>query len=180
MGDDSTNGRTHEPNLREITAELDGLKDLMLAKLDAVKELMTERDRLYKERDESRRIAVDAALAAAKEQTKASFDASEKAIGKAEEAQKAYNTAHNDLSKKLDEQNKATIPRLESEQRMKAIEIKIDEVRSAVGVLGGHAVGGRTVIETGRANLMLVVAACGSVISAAMFALLLVRSLLGK
>ena len=53
------------------------------------KEIIDERDRLYKERDDSRRTAVDAALTAVKEQTKASFDASEKAIVKAEEAQRS-------------------------------------------------------------------------------------------
>lgn len=125
-------GRTHEPSLREITVELDGLRTLVLAKLESLKELL-------KERDESRRTAVDAALTAVKEQTKASFEASEKAIVKAEEAQKSYNVAHNDLARKMDEQNKATMPRIETENRFSAMEEKLNAVKTSIAetVAGG-------------------------------------------
>lgn len=103
--------------LSEIKSELDGLREVVLAKQEALREIIDERDRLYKERDDSRRTAVDAALAAVKEQTKATFEASEKAIVKAEEAQKSYNSSHNDLSRKMDEQYKAMTP--QSEARLK-------------------------------------------------------------
>jgi len=46
------NGRTHEPNLREITKELDGLRGLM-----------NERDRWYTERDKWAKDAVAVAEA---------------------------------------------------------------------------------------------------------------------
>lgn len=143
MSDDGNGGRTHEPSLRELTAELDGLRELLLSKMESVKDVIDERDKLYKERDDARRVAVDAALAAAKaavdaaliavkEQTKASFEASEKAIVKAEEAQKSYNQTHNDLSRKLDEQNKMTMPRSETETRFAAIEEKFVSLREIV------------------------------------------------
>lgn len=103
---------------------------VLFAKVDAMKEVIDERGRLYKERDESRRTAVDAALTAVKEQTKASFEASEKAIVKAEEAQKSYTASHSDLAWKMDEQSKATMPRSETETRFRGLEEKINELRS--------------------------------------------------
>lgn len=129
------NGRTHEPNLRELTAELDGLKELLLAKLDAVKELFNERDKLYKERDDSRKTAVDAALTAVKEQTKASFDGSEKAIVKAEESQRQYNQGHNDLSRKMEGQYKDMLPRPEADAKFKATEEKIEGIKKEIASL---------------------------------------------
>lgn len=149
--------RTHEPSLRELTAEADGTKALILSKFDSLRELVDERDRLYKERDDARRTAVDAALAAVKEQTKASFDASEKAIVKAEEAQKAYNTAHNDLSRKMDEQNKATMPRLESQQRFDNLTKEVAELKGAVTISGGVVLGSKAVKDESRANLALII-----------------------
>lgn len=109
--------------------------------IDTLKALLDERDTVYTERDNARRIAVEAALTAVKEQTKASFEASEKAIVKAEEAQKAYNVAHNDLSRKLDEQNKATMPRSETETRFHGLEEKISDLREIVTLSTGRGAG---------------------------------------
>jgi len=158
-------GRTHDPTLHELTAELDGLRELLLAKLESNREILDERDRLYKERDDARRTAVDAALAAVKEQTKASFDASEKAIVKAEEAQKAYNSSHNDLARKMDEQNKATMPRAETEARFSALEEKISALREQAGIIGGERRGGSALKEESRQNISLVVAVIGMLVA---------------
>lgn len=160
-------GRLHDPTLNELTAELDGLRELLLAKFEAAKEILDERDRLYKERDDARRTAVDAALAAVKEQTKASFDASEKAIVKAEEAQKAYNTSHNDLARKMDDQGKATMPRAETETRFNAIEEKIGQLRQSLSDAGGERRGSVAVKEESRANISLVIAIVAALIAAA-------------
>jgi FAD/FMN-containing dehydrogenase len=142
----------------------------------SIKAINDERDRLYKERDEARRTAVDAALAAAKaavdaaliavkEQTKASFEASEKAIVKAEEAQKAYNASHNDLARKMDEQNKATMPRTESEARFRTLEEKINDLReSRSGDIGG-AHGRGAMKDESRANLGTLVALIGAALA---------------
>lgn len=123
----------------------------------ALREINDERDRLYKERDESRRTAVDAALTAVKEQTKASFEASEKAIVKAEEAQKSYNASHNDLARKMDEQNKATMPRTETESRFSSLGEKVEELRRTLAQGGGLVSGGKAVKDESRANTMLIV-----------------------
>jgi hypothetical protein len=87
--------------------------------------VIDEKDKQYDTRARAAEIAVQAALLAQKEQVAAAFLASEKAIVKAEEAQKAYNVAHNDLSHKMDEQNKATIPRLEAMAMLKAMDDKL-------------------------------------------------------
>ncbi len=50
MPGDAANQRTHEPSLRELTAQLDDLKDLLIEKDRAVRELMLERDRRYEDR----------------------------------------------------------------------------------------------------------------------------------
>ena len=90
-------------------------------KVTHLRELMDERDRRYTERADNDRRAVEAA-----------FKASEKAIQKAEEAQTAYNETHNELSRKLDDQNKATMPRTEIEARFQTAS---DNTRGNLGLL---------------------------------------------
>ena len=87
--------------------------------------IIEERDRLYDARFRAAEIAVVSAFDAQKEAVAAAFLASKEAIGKAENAQTAYNVAHNDLSRKMDEQNKATIPRPETTALFRAVEDKI-------------------------------------------------------
>lgn len=162
--------RTHEPSLRELTAELDGLREVLISKIDALKERMDDRDKVYRERDTDRKVAVDAALAAADRQTKASFEASEKAIVKAEEAQKAYNSAHNDLARKMDEQNKATMPRSETETRFSAIAEKVEEIRRTLAQGSGARDGGRMIKDETRGNIAIVVSVIGVLIALLMAA----------
>jgi hypothetical protein len=116
----------HELSLRELCAELQGFRTLM-----------EERDKRYDERDKrvdqsfrESKEAVQSALAAAKEQTGATFLASEKAIVKAEDAQRAYNQAHNDLLRKQD----LLVPRLEWEGRNKSIDDKLIDLRKGFEV----------------------------------------------
>ena len=155
---DDQNGRTHEPSLRELTAELDGMRNLLLEKIEATKGILDERDKLYTERALAGGKAVEAALKAAETLTNAAFAASEKAIVKAEEAQKSYNAAHNDLSRKMDEQNKATMPRTETEARMGNLSDKVDEVRSAIATSGGILQGGKIIKDDSRANIGIILA----------------------
>jgi hypothetical protein len=94
-----------------------------------IERILEERDRLYTVRFEASKTAVDAALIAQKESVANAFLSSEKAIVKAEEAQKAYNVAHNDLSRKMDEQSKGTIPRSEIMVLLRVIEDKVEAQR---------------------------------------------------
>ena len=84
MPNDHENGRTHEPNLRELTVETDGLRDLLIEKIERLREVMTN------------------SLSAQEKLTTQAFAASKEAITKAETAQTQYNTGHNDLLKKQD------------------------------------------------------------------------------
>lgn len=136
----------------------------LVAEFRAFRELMGERHERYKERDEARRTAVEAALIAVKDQTKAAFDASEKAIVKAEEAQKAYNASHNDLARKMEQQNQATMPRTETENRFKAMEEKVALLTGSFTAGTGHAQGAQSTRQESRANISLVVAVIGSIL----------------
>ena len=109
--EESSNLRTHEPNMRELTADLDGLREVMKAELRALNDLAVERDRRYSERDSSRQEEVKNALVAAKEQTSASFVASKEAITEAKKSQDSYNSTHNDLVRKMEKQSAETITR---------------------------------------------------------------------
>jgi hypothetical protein len=88
-----------------------------------------ERDRRYGERHIANQTAVDAAFQAAKEASSMALSSQEKAITKAEDSQKSYNTSHNDLLRKMDEQHKETLPRLEADGRFVTQAQKIEDAR---------------------------------------------------
>ena len=165
MKDEPNGVRTHEPSLRELTAELDGMRDLLLEKIEATKGILDERDKLYTERALSGGKAVDAALKAAETLTNAAFAASEKAIVKAEEAQKSYNQSHNDLARKMDEQGKATMPRPEVETRFHSLEEKIGVIRDALAASGGVVLGGKAIKDDNRTNIGIIVAVVAVVVA---------------
>jgi hypothetical protein len=126
------NGRTHEPSLREVTADLDGQKVLMLALNKSLRDLMDERHNLYKERDESSKLAVKDALTAQDKLTTNAFAASKEAIAKSDNAQNSYNASHNDLLKKMDDQHKDTLPRNEANEKFKGYDEKFDNLRKDI------------------------------------------------
>ncbi len=135
--------RLHDPTLRELTADLDGLRELLIEKIAAVEELAKERDKWYTERDKDRQSSVDKALTAAKEQTASSFAASKEAILKAEESQKAYNVGHNDLSRKMEAQYKEMVPQAEARIKWDSIDREIADLRTSRDKGAGHALGAR-------------------------------------
>jgi hypothetical protein len=126
-----TNGnRTHEPSLRELTAQLDDIKELLQVKHDALVQIVDERDRLYDVRFRAAEAAVGAALAAQEKGTNAAFNASEKAISKAEDAQREYNIRSNEFRGQLDDQAKTLMPRPETTSLFQNVDDKINTVRS--------------------------------------------------
>lgn len=151
MSEERNGNRTHEPNLRELTSQLDGLRDLVDTKFLYVERIMDERHQLYKERAESQKTAVDDALAAVKEQTSASFAASEKAIVKAEDSQKTYNQGHNDLSRKMEQQYSTMVPQPEAKLKWDAIDKALEEMRRDNSVLRSNELGD---INTLRSEMM--------------------------
>lgn len=129
------NGRTHEPNLRELTGQLDDLKELLLHTDRSTRELMEERDRRYEERFAGQKEAVSSALTAQKELTTSAFASSEKAIVKAEDSQRTYNAGHNDLSRKMESQYKDMLPRPEATALLASIEDKIENLKKEIAGL---------------------------------------------
>lgn len=105
----SETGRTHEPGLRELTAQLDGLR-----------ELIDERDRLYSERSTTIR-----------EEIKTAFASSEKAITKSEASQQVYNTGHNDLTRKMEAQYSMMVPREEARLKWDAVDKELQSLRES-------------------------------------------------
>lgn len=99
----------------------------VLAYLDRI---MEERDRLYAIQFKAAETAVNAALAAQEKQYNATFMASQKAIEKAEEAQRDYNIRSNEFRGQLDDQAKTLMPRPESLGMFKSIEATIAGVKS--------------------------------------------------
>lgn len=83
--------------------------------------ILEERERLFKVRFD----AVYAAQAAAEKQVAIAFAASEKAIVKAEEAQREYNVRSNEFRGQLDDQAKTLMPRAESDTRFNALQEKL-------------------------------------------------------
>jgi hypothetical protein len=101
-------------------------------RVKAIERLMDERDRLYLEKFRASEIAVAAAITAAKEQTSASFASSEKAIGKAEQAQSDYNNRSNEFRGQLDDQAKTLMPRTESQTLFKSYEDKLEDMKKDI------------------------------------------------
>lgn len=82
--------------------------------------------------------AVTQALVAQKELSQTVQVSSDKAITKAEEAQKTYNVGHNDLSKKMEDQYKMMLPRVEADQREKNIEEKLKGHSDSINLLNSR------------------------------------------
>jgi hypothetical protein len=96
-------GRTHEPSLRELSAEFDGFI-----------ELMKERDRRYEDR-----------FKAQDEKTTLALTASKEAIGKAESATEKRFDAVNEFRGTLSDQAARLLPRAEADSRFANYDEKI-------------------------------------------------------
>ena len=112
----------HLKVLDERIASERQLREALEAKLD-------ERDRRYEDRFKAQEMAVGAALQSQEKLTTAAFNASEKAIAKAEISQTSYNSTHNDLTRKMDSQYSAMLPRTEADTRFKNLDDKIADLR---------------------------------------------------
>jgi len=149
----SINISTREPTISELSKELEGLKELLTFKIDAVKDTMAERQALYQER----------------------YDAQEKAIGKAAIAQDSYNVAHNDLTRKMEIQAKETMPRLEIQGMFRAVDDKINSaihaveeritgIQNMVMSSGGIASGSKEQRQDNRAQMSIIISISGLIL----------------
>jgi ATP-dependent Clp protease ATP-binding subunit ClpA len=118
---------------------LDTLHEHLVSMIEASDRLMVERDRMYDMRFRTAETAVNAALVAQDKQTSSSFLASEKAVLKAEEAQREYNVRSNEFRGQLDDQAKMLMPRAEVAALLKAMEEKIISVKNELETrIGGQ------------------------------------------
>lgn len=129
--------RTHEPDLRELTAELDGLRQLMLSMFQNQKDIMNERDKRYEERAD-----------AAKEASKAAQMASERAGEKTEMALKEYKIGSNEWRDTVKSLVASMPTRIEMDALTKMFDQKIERteaevrlVRETVGTGSGKSAG---------------------------------------
>lgn len=99
------------------------------------RELREKFEKLMDERDRGYGDKLKTALDAQKEQTKSSFEASEKAIFKAEAAQNAHNILANGLQGRMDEQAKQFISRGEFAQAFSAENEKIEDIKKGMVIV---------------------------------------------
>lgn len=105
------------------------LREHFEAEIATLRLLIDERDRLYTAQFKASEVAVAAALLAQKESVSNAFLASEKAIVKAEDAQKDYNIRSNEFRGQLDDQAKTLMPRLETLSLFKSVDDKINNLQ---------------------------------------------------
>lgn len=98
-------------------------------RVDQLRTIIDERDRLYDSRFRASEIAVQAALLAQKEAVANAFLASEKAIIKAEDAQREYNLRSNEFRGQLDDQAKLLMQRSEALGLLNASDNKLETMR---------------------------------------------------
>jgi hypothetical protein len=112
------NGRVHDPSLRELTAELDGVRELLISKVESSRVVMDERDVRYEQR-----------FKAMDEKTSLALTASEKAVSKAETATEKRFDAVNEFRGTLSDQARLLIPREEVNARFSASDQKIEGLK---------------------------------------------------
>lgn len=104
--------------MKDNSWNIETLKEHLIA-------LIEGNDRRYQESFAGADKAVGAALAAQKELTNAAFASSEKAIVKAEDAQRDYNVRSNEFRGQLDDQAQTLMPRSETAVLIHSLEDKL-------------------------------------------------------
>ena len=99
--------------IRALEVKIDGLDRLIGTRIDSLTDALLAHEKLN-------------------EQT---FAASSEAIKKAEQAQSAYNLAHNDLSRKMEAQYAMMMPRTEAIGLLQAHNEKFDEIKKEIVTL---------------------------------------------
>ncbi len=107
------------------------LREFFNTKIENVLTLITGNDRNYKTQFDNAKEAVSVALAAQEKSTANAFLASEKAIVKAEDAQKDYNARSNEFRGQLDDQAKTLMPRLETVGLFKSMDDKLIAIQAS-------------------------------------------------
>jgi hypothetical protein len=120
--DSCSNGsRTHEPSLRELTVELDGVEKVLTEKIEANTKVAVERDRRYEER-----------FKAMDEKTSLALTSSEKAVSKAETATEKRFDSVNEFRATLNDQAGNLMSKSEANAKFQSYEEKFSELRKDI------------------------------------------------
>ena len=137
---------THEPTVRELAIELEGLRDMLATELRAVREQRKADDRLYSAREDASKAGVTAAFLAAQTQTKQAFASSEAARNKVESTQERYNTEHNAVLKVAADRARETLGECKELINALRVELRKDQTQSnrwlvstLIGIVGAAA-----------------------------------------
>lgn len=112
--------------MREVTAQLDDLKELLETKVHSLRDILSERDQRYKERIEALERHFTAAMLAQEKFNAASVTAGKEAVDKAEEAQKEVNIRTNEFRGQLGDQAATLMPRKETEAEVNSLRLLIE------------------------------------------------------
>jgi uncharacterized phage infection (PIP) family protein YhgE len=112
------NARTSDPDLKEIVAAMNGLRDFFIEKTAHILKMMDERDIRYEQRFE----AMD-------EKTSLALTSSEKAVTKAETATEKRFDAVNEFRGSLKDQASTLMPRAEAETKFKAYDDRLESMK---------------------------------------------------
>lgn len=147
---------TAEGRLTPCEVKLSNDLHALKATVEAFQGLMDERGRLYDERHTTNKEMVKAAFDSAEKAVLTALTAQKEAVIKAEEAQRAYNTSHNDLLRKQE----LMIPRPEFVSAVERVSERIDETKAALASLDvsrGKSTGKDEGLELAKANQRLLI-----------------------
>jgi hypothetical protein len=119
-------------------------------RLDYLERLAAERDRRYEERFHAVEKLVASELRALVDSRSAMIDSFKAAVAKTEQAQNAWNTQHNDLVRKMEDQYQHMMPREEALGKFDDIKQAIADLRESRSESHGKSGG----LNAGWAYLM--------------------------
>jgi hypothetical protein len=129
--------------------------NILEERIKSVQRTMDERDRFYLEKFKAAEIAVSAALTASDKLNAAAFSSGEKAVIKAEDAQREYNVRSNEFRGQLDDQAKRLMPREEAQTHFGIYDQKFDEIKEEIAAFRvGHQSTAQSIdLQTLRSDL---------------------------
>lgn len=151
--------RTHEPSLRELTADLDGLRELLLSKLDAQSDALAAADKRYEQRFMAQEGAVTSALNAQEKAVTSAMVSADRAVSKVETANDKRFESVNEFRAQLADQAAGFLPRNEAnirfdgfsekldsqrkvlDGRLEQIRVDLQQIREAAAIIQGKSVG---------------------------------------
>jgi hypothetical protein len=134
----------------------------------------------YDQRLSDAEKAVASALAAAEKAVSAALVAAEKAVEKAETNAEKWRANANEWRQAMNDREKQFASREQMDTEFKSVRAEIAGLRESRAAGGGADMRGKAVVDSGRANAMLVIAVVGSIVSLAVATLLAVRFFVGR